>query len=1172
MYYLKIKLFIILFVNLLVMNCFQKKYLRFLVLFCLLSFFGYSQSFSPITLYQQFNGPYDYTIIGKTHNTYDNWISPPQPPAMLSSSSASLNLPSNQTIVGAYLVWTGIGDGTTTTINLNGNAIIPDFVNIAYPFPSIPPSFPFFSAVKDITNYVQSFGNGLYQISNFNLSSILLNYYSNAIQFAGWNIIIVYSNPTLPNKQLNIYDGLQYVIGNSINTVNIPINNLNVTNTSGAKMTYIVYNGSPNFYSGEVAKFNGQNLTNALNPVNNPYNGSNSFTGSTTNWNMDVDSYDISNFISVGNTSATITMSTNALRFLSNVITSIQSELPDATISLDSITGQDICQNQDLTLDYTVYNVNSNDTLLAGTPISVFVNNTTLISTVLLPSNILMGDSLSLSTLVTIPTGISSPFSLSMVVNQNATQLGVYPESNFTNNTSNDSTISLTETIFPFFGNVGPFCQGTSYSLPNTSLNNIVGTWSPAFNNQATTTYTFTPNDTTCNQVIQVTVTIVPNSSPSFNIASNVCVNGNLVFPVSTQNGAFGTWAPAFNNQATTTYTWTPTAPTPAVGCPVPAQHTVNIIPQTQPVFSLIDSLCQGTSYALPAQSNNGISGAWSPAFNSQATTTYTFTPTTYNVISGCPATATHTVFVAPNFTPSFSLPSALCIGAAYTLPSVSNEGLSGAWSQPFNNQQTTSYTFTPSSSGLTAISQGVVCPIAGTYSIGINLPVTPTFTLPDSICEGATVTLPLVSNNGVNGTWAPAFDNQNTTTYTFTPSAGLCPVTAQQTIVVSTLYDPTFSLPTTICQNEALTLPIISDNGVAGTWTPSFSSQQSGSFSYVFQPAAAVCAYDYLLNLTVNPTHVSYDTVVLCQNQLPLVWNGQTLTSATSTSVTYPNQYGCDSVLNLHLIVNPNPALDFTIPAWSGCLPLSIAFTNNQVEANTIYNWSFGNAVTSSNANTLNNLYTQPGCYDVSLTATNQFGCAANLTQTSAICFDPNPAADFEIQNNPLPIINPTTLLQNTSQSATSSVWDFGDGSASSTVFSPIHTFPERAGNYLVTLIIQNANGCVDSTFEVVQIEQDPIYYVPNAFTPNGSELNNVFLPIFSPSLALESYTLQIFNRWGEIIFESQDPLKGWDGTVNTTNGASMSPDGMYTYKLVFIEEGFEKVFEVVGSVSLVR
>jgi gliding motility-associated-like protein len=1143
------------------------------MLFCLLSFFGNSQVNVPHTLYQQFNGPFEYTIIGKSHNTFDNPNFNALPCLMLTNSSASLNLAANQTIVGAYIIWSGISNGNGTTITLNGNNLIPDNVNVIdiNPATFTNPCY-FFSAIKDVTTLVQTIGNGLYQVSNFNLNPYSSFYCGNTMNYAGWNLIVVYSNPSLPNKQLNIYDGYQTVGGGFTTTHSFPITNLNVTSTVGAKMTYIAYNGSPNAFWNESVKINGNTLSNAQNPPNNPFNGTNSFTGSNTSWNMDVDTYFINNYLSVGNTSFQITMNSYVLRNISTIITSIQSELPDATISLDSITGQDICQNHDLTLDYTVYNINSNDTLLAGTPVSVFVNDSILISTVLLPSNILMGDSLSLSTLVTIPTGISSPFSLSMVVNQNATQLGVYPESNFTNNTSNDSTISLTEIVYPFFGNVGPFCQGTSYTLPNTSLNNIVGTWSPAFNNQATTTYTFTPNDTTCNQVVQLTVTIVPLSSPIFNIAANVCFGSNLVFPTAAPNGANGTWSPAFNNQVTTTYIWTPNSSTPALGCPTTAQRTVNIISQTQPVFSLLDSLCPSASYALPAQSTNGISGAWAPAFNSQATTTYNFAPTTYNVISGCPASATHTVFVAPNFTPSFSLPSALCIGDTYTLPSVSNEGLSGSWSQPFNNQQTTSYTFSPSSLGLTAISQGVVCPIAGTYSIGINTPVTATFTLPDSICEGASLVLPFISNNGLNGTWTPAFDNQNTTTYTFTPSAGLCPVTVQQTIVVSTLYDPTFSLPSTICQNEALTLPLISDNGVAGTWTPSFSSQQSGSFSYVFQPAAAVCAYDYLLNLTINPTHVSYDTVVLCQNQLPLVWNGLTLTSATSTSVTYPNQYGCDSILNLHLIVNPNPALDFTIPAWSGCLPLSIAFSNNQVEANTIYNWSFGNSVTSSNANTLNNLYTQPGCYDVSLTATNQFGCAANLTQTDAICFDPNPVADFEIQNNPLPIINPTTLLQNTSQSATSSVWEFGDGSAPSSAFSPIHTFPEKAGTYWITLQIANGNGCTDTISRFLQIVQDPIYYVPNAFTPNGSELNNVFLPIFSPSLALESYTLQIFNRWGEIIFESQDPLKGWDGTVKTTNGASMSPDGMYTYKINFVETGFEKEFEVVGSVVLVR
>ncbi len=1149
--------------------------LRFLVFVVMLApMFSFGQTNVPHTLYHQFNGPFDYTIIGNTHNLYDNWTIPTQPCVMQTSSSATLNLAANQTIVGAYLIWAGIGNGQGTNITLNGNNIQPDYINVLDAHPSTF-LFPwnYFSAVKNITNYVQNYGNGLYQVSNFDLNPLISFYCSGGVYYSGWNIIVVYSNPSLPTKQLNIYDGYQFV-GNPVTTsYSFSISNLNVTSTLGAKMTYIVFDGSPNYFNNESVKVNGNTLSNAQNPANNPFNGTNSFTGSNTSWNMDVDTYPINNYINIGNTSLLLTLNSLTNRNISTIITSIQSELPDATISLDSITGQDICQNRDLTLDYTVYNINSNDTLLAGTPVSVFVNNTTLISTVTLPSNILMGDSLNLSTLVTIPTGISSPFTLSMVVNQNATQLGVYPESNFTNNTSNDSTISLTEIVYPNFGIVGPFCQGTSYTLPTTSLNNIVGTWAPAtFNNQQTTTYTFTPNDTTCNQVVQLTVTIVPNTTPFFNIASNVCVNGNLAFPITTPNGAFGTWAPAFNNQATTTYTWTPTAPTPAVGCPTPAQHTVNIIPQTQPVFVLEDSLCQGASYNLPLQATNGIAGTWAPAFNSQQSGTYNFTPNTYTVMSGCPASITHNITIVAALSPSFALPSSVCIGSSLNFPALSVEGIAGLWAPAFNNQSTTSYTFTPSTGGITYTNVGAGCPVPMNQTVAITNPVTPSFTLPDSICEGATVTLPLLSNNGVAGTWAPAFNNQVTTTYTFTPDANQCPITAQQTIVVSTLYDPIFNLPSAICQNETLALPLISDNGVSGTWSPAFSSAQSGSFTYVFVPAASVCAFDYQYNLAVNPTHASYDTVTICQSQLPFVWYGQSLNGTTSTSTTFQNQYGCDSILNLHLIVNPSPVVDFSIPSWQSCLPATIAFSNNQVEANTIYNWAFGNGVTSSASSLLSNTYTQPGCYDVSLTAINQFGCTTTNTFLDGVCIEPNPVASFTVQNNPLPIIQTTTLLQNTSQNATSVIWDFGHDLQSSTVFSPIHTFPERAGNYLVTLVIQNANGCVDSTFEIIQIEQDPIYYVPNAFTPNGSELNNIFLPVFSPSLSLSSYQLQIFNRWGQTVFESRDPSKGWDGTIATSKGASMSQDGVYTYKISFVESGFEEEFVVTGSVSLVR
>jgi gliding motility-associated-like protein len=574
----------------------------------------------------------------------------------------------------------------------------------------------------------------------------------------------------------------------------------------------------------------------------------------------------------------------------------------------------------------------------------------------------------------------------------------------------------------------------------------------------------------------------------------------------------------------------------------------------------------------LPLQATNGIAGTWAPAFNSQQSGTYNFTPNTYTVMSGCPASITHNITIVAALSPSFALPSSVCIGSNLNFPSVSTEGIAGLWAPAFNNQSTTSYTFTPSTGGITYTNVGAGCPVPMNQTVAITNPVTPSFTLPDSICEGATVTLPLVSNNGVAGTWAPAFNNQATTIYTFTPDANQCPITAQQTIVVSTLYDPTFSLPSAICQNETLALPLISDNGVSGTWSPAFSSAQSGSYTYVFVPNAAVCAYDYQYNLAVNPTHASFDTVTICQSQLPFVWYGQSLNGTTSTSTTFQNQYGCDSILNLHLIVNPSPVVDFSIPSWESCLPATIAFANNQVEANTIYNWAFGNGVTSSAASLLSNTYTQPGCYDVSLTAINQFGCATTNTFLDGVCIEPNPVASFTVQNNPLPIIQTTTLLQNTSQNASSVVWDFGHDAQVSSTFSPIHTFPERAGSYLVTLIIQNANGCIDSTFEVIQIEQDPIYYVPNAFTPNGSELNNIFLPVFSPSLSLSSYQLQIFNRWGQTVFESRDPGKGWDGTIAKSNGASMSQDGVYTYKISFVETGFEKEFVVTGSVSLVR
>lgn len=172
----------------------------------------------PLTLYQQFNGPFDYTIIGKSHNTSDNIVVVPQSTCVMqTNSSASLSLAANQTIAGAYLVWSGIGNGAGTTLNLNGNTIIPDLINVANIHPPTWVPYLYFSAVKDITSYVQSFGNGLYQVNNFNLNPLIPLYCSNMNYYSGWNIVVVYTNPTLPNKQLNIYEGFKHMVGTVVN-------------------------------------------------------------------------------------------------------------------------------------------------------------------------------------------------------------------------------------------------------------------------------------------------------------------------------------------------------------------------------------------------------------------------------------------------------------------------------------------------------------------------------------------------------------------------------------------------------------------------------------------------------------------------------------------------------------------------------------------------------------------------------------------------------------------------------------------------------------------------------------------------------------------------------------------------------------------------------------------
>ncbi|WP_043023831.1 T9SS C-terminal target domain-containing protein [Fluviicola taffensis] len=154
-----------------------------------------------------------------------------------------------------------------------------------------------------------------------------------------------------------------------------------------------------------------------------------------------------------------------------------------------------------------------------------------------------------------------------------------------------------------------------------------------------------------------------------------------------------------------------------------------------------------------------------------------------------------------------------------------------------------------------------------------------------------------------------------------------------------------------------------------------------------------------------------------------------------------------------------------------------------------------------------------------------------------------------------------------NTSSNANTYSWDFGDGDESNS-FNPSHTYSEVAGNYLITLVANNSGNCPDTAKLIVTIQEELIFYVPNTFTPDGDEFNNVFSPIFISGFDPYNYTLTIYNRWGETLFESNDAKQGWDGTYN----GELCKTGIYTWTIRFKTSDSDKKVTKTGHIQLLK
>lgn len=342
-----------------------------------------------------------------------------------------------------------------------------------------------------------------------------------------------------------------------------------------------------------------------------------------------------------------------------------------------------------------------------------------------------------------------------------------------------------------------------------------------------------------------------------------------------------------------------------------------------------------------------------------------------------------------------------------------------------------------------------------------------------------------------------------------------------------------------------------------------------------------------------VTPTHLTLpsSTVLISNNTNDGLWqfnwdfgDGTTSDTRDVTQHTYQN-FGtytislkvsdgmCEKEADATIVIDPIPPIvDFDYNPASGCAPLTVTFTNKSQYADpTSYFWSFGENQGSSRATNPKYTYFEPGRYSVTLEATNITGDTARLTRPLIIDVIEVPVSRFDIKPSILSL--PGTLYtRNESTGATSYAWDFGDGGTSSQ-FEPTHEYTTE-GTYTVTLAAMNPSGCADTARldAGVRVVNSGEILVPNAFTPNlsgpgataSSGVNDVFIPMLR---GVTSFHMQVFDRWGELLFETSSPTQGWDGYYH----GKLCAQDVYVYKITATYENGNTITRM-GDINLIR
>ncbi|MBL4657653.1 MAG: PKD domain-containing protein [Flavobacteriales bacterium] len=289
-------------------------------------------------------------------------------------------------------------------------------------------------------------------------------------------------------------------------------------------------------------------------------------------------------------------------------------------------------------------------------------------------------------------------------------------------------------------------------------------------------------------------------------------------------------------------------------------------------------------------------------------------------------------------------------------------------------------------------------------------------------------------------------------------------------------------------------------------------------------------------------------------------------------------------------LIMHPAPVTWFVADTTQGCEPFLVDFSDSTtIPGNyniTGWDWDLGDGTTTTDQHPdpllyfADNLYNQ-GTYDITLITTSDFGCIDTLSIAPMIFAWPLPVAIFTEGPNPSTILFPYVTFDNQSLTDTSGPTDyewildlynlddgFGYNTTSDSDYTHVYNNIDT-GIYVSRLIVINSFGCRDTAYDSIHVKGDYILFIPNTFTPNNDGLNDFFYPQGIGFRDLLNYEFMIFDRWGDMIWKSDDVLYQWDGSAN--KGRFEAQQDVYVWLILTSDHAGVK-HKYVGHVTLIR